>query len=317
MRGGFVAATEVVHVVGVSKKFGGAEAVSDLSLDVTNGQIFGLIGPSGSGKTTTIRLLVGVLTPDSGEIRVMGSDPRRFSTRQREHIGYSPQGFFLYPTLTVMENVRFVAGLFGVGWRKRRRRSREVLQLLELWDARTRMTRNLSGGMQRRLELACALVHDPTLLFVDEPTAGLDPVLRDKIWGFLRLLRSQGTTVFVTTQLIEEIQHCDNVAIMNRGRLAALGSPDALRRQAMQGEVVEVEIEDVTPDGLRAVRALPGVHNLRWTDTGRLQVVVDDAAHAAPAVTQALDGAGGVVTAVREYVPSFDEVFKRIVERNA
>lgn len=312
-----MAVTAVVRVAGVSKAFAGAEAVSDLSMDVAEGQIFGLIGPSGSGKTTTIRLLVGVLAPDRGEIQVMGSDPRHFSTRQRERIGYSPQGFFLYPTLTVMENVYFVAGLFGVGWRKRRRRAREVLQLLELWEARTRLTRHLSGGMQRRLELACALVHDPTLLFVDEPTAGLDPVLRDKIWQFLRLLRSQGTTVFVTTQLIEEIQHCDNVAIMNLGHLAALGSPEALRREAMQGEVVELETGDVTQEGLRAVRAQPGVHNLRWTDSGRLQVVVDDASHAAPAVTQALDAAGSTVTAVREYVPSFDEVFKRIVERSA
>jgi ABC-2 type transport system ATP-binding protein len=309
-----VAAASVVTLVDVSKKFGRAEAVAHLSLNVEQGQIFGLIGPSGSGKTTTIRLLVGVLKPDGGEIRVMGSDPRHFSTRQREQIGYSPQGFFLYPTLTVRENMRFVAGLFGVGWRKRRRRAREVLQVLELWDARDRLTRNLSGGMQRRLELACALVHDPTLLFVDEPTAGLDPLLREKIWAFLRSLRSQGTTVFVTTQLIEEIRHCDNVAIMNRGKLAALGSPDALRRQAMRGEVVEVAVENLTPDGLRQLRGLDGVNAVRWTDDGDLRVMVDDAAHASPLVTQMLATVGGKVTAVREYVPSFDEVFKRLVE---
>jgi ABC-2 type transport system ATP-binding protein len=312
-----VAAASVVTLAGVSKKFGQAEAVSDLSLDVAQGQIFGLIGPSGSGKTTTIRLVLGVLTPDDGEIRVMGSDPRHFSTRQRERIGYSPQGFFLYPTLTVKENLRFVAGLFGVGWRKRRRRIPEVLKLLELGDAGNRLTKNLSGGMQRRLELACALVHDPTLLFVDEPTAGLDPVLRTTIWEFLRQLRTQGTTVFVTTQLIEEIQHCDNVAIMNRGKLAALGSPDALRRQALKGEVVEVVVQNVSQEGLSRLRALEGVNAVRWSDDGALRVGVDDAAHATPAVTQTLSAAGAEVSAVREYVPSFDEVFTRIVERSA
>ncbi|MGI8916269.1 MAG: ATP-binding cassette domain-containing protein [Chloroflexota bacterium] len=312
-----MAAADIVTLAGVTKRFGSAEAVVDLSLEVAKGQIFGLIGPSGSGKTTTIRLLVGVLAPNDGEVRVLGCDPRRFTTRQREQIGYSPQGFFLYPTLTVKENMRFVAGLFGVGWRKRRKRIPEVLKILELDDAGNRLTRNLSGGMQRRLELGCALVHDPSLLFVDEPTAGLDPVLRETIWKFLRQLRSSGTTIFVTTQLIEEIQHCDNVAIMNHGKLAALGTPDALRREAMQGEVVEVVVANVTQEGLVRLRGLDGVHAVHWTDTGDLRVQVDDAAHATPAITAALSAAGADVTAVREYVPSFDEVFTRIVERSA
>jgi ABC-2 type transport system ATP-binding protein len=312
-----VAAASVVSLADVSKKFGSAEAVSHLGFDVAPGQVFGLIGPSGSGKTTTIRLLVGVLAPDDGEIRVMGSDPRRFTTRQRERIGYSPQGFFLYPTLTVKENMRFVAGLFGVGWRKRRKRIPEVLKTLELYDARNRLTKNLSGGMQRRLELGCALVHDPELLFVDEPTAGLDPVLRDTIWKFLQRLRSDGTTIFVTTQLIEEIQHCDNVAIMKEGKLAALGSPESLRREAMQGEVVEVAVQNVSQEGLGRLRSLQGVNGVRWTADGDLRVMVEDAAHATPAVTRTLTAAGADVTAVREYVPSFDEVFTRIVERSA
>ena len=312
-----MAAESVVSLADVSKKFGSAEAVAHHSFDVAPGQIFGLIGPSGSGKTTTIRLLVGVLAPDGGEVRVMGNDPRRFSTRQRERIGYSPQGFFLYPTLTVKENMRFVAGLFGVGWLRRRQRIPEVLKILELYDARNRLTKNLSGGMQRRLELGCALVHEPSLLFVDEPTAGLDPVLRDTIWKFLQHLRSGGTTIFVTTQLIEEIQHCDNVAIMNEGKLAALGSPESLRREAMHGEVVEVSVQNVTQEGLGRLRALEGVNAVRWTADGDLRVMVDDAAHATPAVTRTLTAVGADVTAVREYVPSFDEVFTKIVERSA
>ena len=304
----------VVSLAGVTKRFGDMEAVEDLSLQVTPGQIFGLIGPSGCGKTTTIRLIVGVLAPTEGEVRVLGSDPRRFSTRQREKIGYSPQGFFLYPTLTVLENVRFVARLFGVGWRQRRRRSREVLEFLELWDARDRMTRDCSGGMQRRLELACALVHDPTLLFVDEPTAGLDPVLRGKIWDFLHDLRERGTTVFVTTQLIEEIQHCDTVAIMNQGHLAALDTPNGLRRQAIRGEKVEVEVRDSDRVSLSQLRALEGVTTAHWVGDV-LEAIVDDASRAVPAITQALNAGGDNVEAVREVVPSFDEVFMKIVNQ--
>lgn len=305
--------TVVVEMTGVTKRFDHQDAVDHMDLAVEHGQIFGLIGPSGCGKTTSIRLMVGVLAPDEGEVRVFGADPRHFSTKQREQIGYSPQGFFLYPTLTVRENVRFVARLFGVGWRQRRRRTRAVLEFLEIWDARKRMTRHLSGGMQRRLELACALVHDPTLLFVDEPTAGLDPVLRDKIWNYLRTLRSQGTTIFVTTQLIEEIAHCDNVAIMNHGRVVATGSPADLRRQAMQGEVVEVEAPEFSRESLASLRQLAHVKKIGWNDEGALRVTVDDASRATPVVMADLQGRGVDVQTVREVVPSFDEVFKHIV----
>ena len=142
------------------------------------GTILGIIGPSGSGKTTTIRLLTGALAPDDGQVRVLGEDPRTFRRRTRERIGYMPQQFTLYADLTARENVDFVASLFGMLWRTRHRRTREVLQLVDLWDARGRRAGRLSGGMQRRLELASALVHDPDLLFLDEPTAGIDPILR-------------------------------------------------------------------------------------------------------------------------------------------
>jgi len=306
------AAAPIVELNQASKAFGGTVAVDRLSMAVAPGQVFGLIGPSGCGKTTTIRLLLGVLRPTSGSVAVMGSDPTHFSTRQREQIGYTPQGFFLYPTLTVYENMRFVAGLFGMGWWRRRTRIRQVLEFLELWDVRRRLARHLSGGMQRRLELACALVHEPTVIFVDEPTAGLDPVLRAKIWDLLRTLRDQGVTVFVTTQYIDEIEHCDNVGILDRGRLVAIGTPRALRRQAIGGEVVEVDAHDVSREAVTALRQLPSVKSIRWTDGG-LRVVVEDAAAATPAITETLQARGQVVEAVRPVVASFDDVFKRIV----
>jgi ABC-2 type transport system ATP-binding protein len=275
--------------------------------------VFGLIGPSGCGKTTTIRMLLGVLTPTSGSVSVMGKDPAHFGTTERERIGYTPQGFFLYPTLTVEENVRFVAGLFGMGWLQRRKRIRDVLEFFELGDVRKRMASKLSGGMKRRLQLACALVHRPTLLFVDEPTSGLDPVLRTKIWELLRSLRDQGVTVFVTTQYIDEIEHCDNVAILDHGRLVAIGTPEALRRKAVGGELVEVQADNVSREAVMALRELPAVKGIRWTDAGAMRVVVEDAASATPAITETLQERGQVVEAVRPVIASFDDVFKRIV----
>lgn len=307
------AATPIVELKQASKSFGDTTAVDQLTMAIAAGQIFGLIGPSGCGKTTTIRMLLGVLAPTAGSVEVMGQDPVHFSTSQRERIGYTPQGFFLYPTLTVYENVRFVASLFGMSWRARRRRVREVLEFLELWDARNRLGQHLSGGMKRRLELACALVHQPSLLFVDEPTAGLDPVLRNKIWTYLRTLRDQSTTVLVTTQYIDETEHCDNVAILNLGRLIAIGSPAALRRKAMGGEALEVVAEPMTPASIKILRSLPEVRGVGWTENGALRVVVDDAASATPLITETLTQGGQTVEAVRPVVPSFDEVFRRIV----
>ena len=176
-----------VVVDDVTMRFDDQLAVASISLVVPAGTILGLIGPSGAGKTTTIRLLTGALTPTSGTIRVLGEEPRAFRRQTRERLGYMPQSFTLYPDLTVRENVDFVGSLFGMMFPRRRRRTREVLGLLDLWDVRNRRAGRLSGGMQRRLELACALVHDPALLFLDEPTAGIDPLLRAQRLGRARI----------------------------------------------------------------------------------------------------------------------------------
>ncbi|HEX6656182.1 MAG TPA: ABC transporter ATP-binding protein, partial [Candidatus Limnocylindria bacterium] len=176
----------VIGLSNVSRRFGELWAVHELSMDVPAGTILGLIGPSGSGKTTTIRMLTGTLHPTSGRIRVLGEDPAQFTTRTREQIAYMPQSFSLYPDLTAGENVGFVASLYGFSWFGRRGRVKRALSLVDMWDKRGRLARSLSGGEQRRLELACAIVHEPTVLFIDEPTAGLDPMLRRSIWEELR-----------------------------------------------------------------------------------------------------------------------------------
>ncbi|HEV2951954.1 MAG TPA: ABC transporter ATP-binding protein, partial [Actinomycetota bacterium] len=233
-----------VVIDGVTKRFGDDTAVDGISLTVRTGTILGVIGPSGSGKTTTIRLLTGALAPTQGHMRVLGEDPRAFLRQTRERIGYMPQQFTLYPDLTARENVDFVASLFGMGWWTRHRRTREVLQLVDLWDVRGRRAGRLSGGMQRRLELASALVHDPDLMFLDEPTAGIDPILRVKVWDELHRLRDDGRTLLVTTQYVNEAEECDTVALISGGRLIALAVPDDLRREAVGGDVVEIEVSN-------------------------------------------------------------------------
>jgi ABC-2 type transport system ATP-binding protein len=223
---------------GVSREFDDVVAVRDLSLAVPSGKILGLIGPSGSGKTTTIRMLTGALHPTTGSVRVLGEDPTRFSRRTREKIGYLPQLSVLYPELTAWENVDFVAAVGGALLLHRMVRVRRVLHALDLWDARGRKVGDLSGGMQRRVALAAALVGEPDLLFLDEPTTGIDPILRESVWAELGRLRDAGRTILVTTQYVSEAEECDLVALVAEGRLIAFDTPEALRHQASGGEPV-------------------------------------------------------------------------------
>lgn len=188
----------------LTKEFAGVAAVSEVSLALPKGKIFGFIGPSGCGKTTTVRLMVGTYKPTSGEVTVLGRAPREFRRQERESIGYMPQQFVLYPDLTVRQNLNFAASLYGLGWRERRARQAAMLDLVELTEHAHKIAQNISGGMQRRLSLASTMMHDPELLFLDEPTAGVDPVLRNKFWDYFRALQERGHTLFITTQYVNE-----------------------------------------------------------------------------------------------------------------
>lgn len=303
----------IISARGLTRVFDERVAVDDVTFDVYPGTILGVVGPSGSGKTTTVRMLTGTLGRTSGEIRVLGEDPMGFSRRTRGRIAYMPQLFSLYEDLSAQENVGFVAALYGIGPFRRRALIRRALEMVDLTDARHRLARDLSGGMQRRLELACALVHSPDVLFIDEPTAGIDPVLRQSIWDELKQLREEGRTLLVTTQYVAEAEYCDRVALIVDGELVALDEPEALRQMVFGGDVLQVDTtRAVDPEVLSGVG---GVSNVRQTAPRQLMVTVQDAGSLTPRIIDSLRDAGVEVAGIEEHQPSFDEVFTGLVEQ--
>jgi len=307
------AAGPAAELRGAGRRFGSVIALDDFSLAVAPGSLVGIIGPSGAGKTTTVRLLTGGLRPTSGSVRVLGEDPRRLRAATRERIGFMPQSVSLYDDLTAAENLDFAGSLFGMFLPRRRRRIRAILDWLELEDARSRRAINLSGGMRRRLQLGCALIHEPELVFLDEPTGGIDPIVRAAIWTELRRLRDAGRTLIVTTQIVTEAERCDTVALIAEGRLLAHATPEALRREAFGGELLEVETSGIV-DAERLGR-LPEIDEVRQVAPRRLVLVARDAASATPAVVSALEATGISVTSIQTTRPSFDEVFVRLINR--
>ena len=302
-----------VEMIEATRTFGDVTALRDATLRVEAGTILGIIGPSGAGKTTCVRLMTGGIAATSGTVRVLGEDPQHFSRRTRERLGYMPQQFTLYPDLTARENVSFMASLYGLLWMKRSRQVRKVLDVVDLWDVRNRRAGQLSGGMQRRVELATALVHDPAILFLDEPTAGIDPLLRARVWDELHRRRDGGTTLVVTTQYVNEAEECDVVALIAEGRVVALAPPEELRHRALGGHAIEVVT--VAPFDPTALTALPEVLEVRRTGDRNFLAMVDDAGSAMPVVHEAVASSGGAVESAREYRPSFDDVFAALLEQ--
>jgi ABC-2 type transport system ATP-binding protein len=296
--------------------FEGDHGVHDLDLEIPAGTIFGFIGPSGSGKTTAVRLLTGALRPDSGKVRVLGADPLRFSTAQRTRLGYMPQLSVLYPDLTVEENLRYFASISGMSWR-RKERIDEVLEFVELDDHRDKKVSEISGGMRRRLSLAAALVHRPEVVFLDEPTAGIDPVLRRKFWDRFRQLADDGRTLFVTTQYVGEAAYCDRVGVLADGRLLEDDTPEGLRRGAFGGEILDVEFGAIPDDALVAALASAiGAVSTQRVSAIAVRLVVDDASRSLPDLLSWCAERDVSVESAEQSVPSFDDVFVEMVEKH-
>ncbi|GAB4193494.1 MAG: ABC transporter ATP-binding protein [Roseiflexaceae bacterium] len=307
----------VIDARRLGKTFGSTAVLRDLSLCVEPGTLFGLIGPSGSGKTTTVQLCCGHLRPSAGELTVLGETPTRFSASARRRLGYLPQQFVLHPDLTVEQNVHFAAGLYGLPEWRCRAEVRALLEWLDLWDARQRPARRTSGGMQRRIALAAALIHAPDLLFADEPTANLDPILRLRIWQRFRAFGAAGRTLLITTQYIDEAEYCDRVGLMYDGALIAQGQPEELRRAAFGGDVLRLTLG---PEGTTVapaqLLALPDIRLAERQPDGALRLVVASAAQALPLLLAHLDQAGARVETAAQERPTFDEVFIRLIEQH-
>jgi ABC-2 type transport system ATP-binding protein len=309
--------SEVICARNLQKEFGNEFSVKDLSFEIARGTIFGFIGPSGSGKTTTIRLLTGTYKPTSGEVRVLGQSPARFTRRIREQIGYMPQLFFLYPHLSVWENMNFVASLYGMRLTNRRR-LHELLELVELQDHKNKLVRDLSGGMRRRLSLAATLVQGPELIFLDEPTAGIDPVLRNKFWAYFRKIREDGRTFFITTQYVGEVTYCDLVGVMDEGRLLMVDTPEGIRYRVYGGNVVDLETtHPVEWEKIGQIEGLPFVKDkVKVLSEQHFQLVVDQARRDIPDLMEWCGQHGIEVDTIEEYLPPFDDVFVHLIERS-
>jgi ABC-2 type transport system ATP-binding protein len=306
----------VIACEDLSKTFGKTSVVSNLSLRLGAGVIFGLIGPSGCGKTTTVRLLTGLYEPSTGSATLNGTPATRLTHRQRQRLGYLPQIPALFPELSLRENLGFHASMYGLKLR-RRHRLKELLDWVELTEHQDKRVREVSGGMQRRLALAASFVHDPPVMFLDEPTAGIDPILRAKFWERFREMREEGRTLLVTTQYVGEAAYCDIVGLLSDGELLMLDTPDNLRRAAYEGEVVDVELsERVQVADLAPVAALSIVIGQpEEVEPRRWRIVVREADGAEEIIRDTLQQAGLSVVEIDEHIVEFDEAFVRIIER--
>ncbi|MFO7716403.1 ATP-binding cassette domain-containing protein [Desulfosarcina sp.] len=304
---------DAVYLENVVKKFGDFTAVDDISLSVARGEIFGFLGPNGAGKSTTIRMLCGLLTPTSGTARVLGLDILSQAEKIKAKLGYMSQRFSLYEDLRAEENMRFFGGIYGLGDSECRRRIQEVLDVTGLSDRRQHMTRDLPGGIKQRLALGCALLHRPSIIFLDEPTSGVDPATRRNFWDLIYDLAERNVTVFVTTHYMEEAEYCNRIGLINHGRLIAAGTPQQLKQHHLEGEIYEVETDDV----LAAVETVAGIHGvLDAAVFGRsMHVRLNNIYAAENTLRKCLADSGLGATRIRTIQPTLEDVFVALVSQ--
>jgi ABC-2 type transport system ATP-binding protein len=302
-----------VEVHDLVKRFGSFVAVDHVSLEVRRGEIFGFLGPNGAGKSTTIRMLCGLLTPSEGTARVGGFDVATEPEAIKRSIGYMSQKFSLYDDLEVGENIDFFSGIYGVPEDRRAARRDYVLKMSGLEERRHSMTRLLAGGWKQRLALGCAILHEPPILFLDEPTSGVDPIARRDFWELIYQLSEAGHTIFVSTHYMDEAEYCHRLALMYRGKIIALGAPAELKRSLTGHHLLALETSD--PRG--ALKALDGFDGVRDVAVfgGGLHVTVDNADAAVPQIRERLGSLEIEVHSLESIEPSMEDVFVAMIER--
>ena len=300
----------MLKCIEISKEFGGLEALKKVDLTVHENEIAGLVGPNGSGKSTTIRMLCGILSPTSGQGQVAGHDIFREPEEIKKSIGYMSQKFSLYDDLTVEENINFFSGIYSVPGSRKEARKNWALEMAGLKEKRGALTKALPGGFKQRLALGCAILHEPPILFLDEPTSGVDPVSRRNFWALIYDLARGGTTIFVTTHYMDEADYCDRLALIYRGKIIAEGAPNELRSKYMTRDVLEIEAEPL----VNAMEALEqqGIETAVFGSL--LHATVENAEVSIPTIRNVLGEAKITVAKIEKIIPSLEDVFVTLIE---
>jgi ABC-2 type transport system ATP-binding protein len=301
-----------VEVKDLVKRFGDFYAVDHISFEVSRGEIFGFLGPNGAGKSTTIRMLCGLLSPTSGQATVGGFDIATQAETLRNHIGYMSQKFSLYDDLSVEENIDFFSGIYRVPRAQRQERKEYVLRMAGLQDRRSSMTRILPGGWKQRLALGCAILHQPPILFLDEPTSGVDPIARRGFWSLIYQLSDAGHTIFVSTHYMDEAEYCHRLALMYRGKIIALGTPPALKKQLQSHALMNLDSSDPL-ESMKTLEKQEGVLGVAVFGGG-LHVTVQNPETAGPHIRQALTDRGIRIRRLESIQPSMEDVFVAVIE---
>ena len=301
-----------VTVENLEKRFGDFQAVNKVSFQVKRGEIFGFLGPNGAGKSTTIRMLCGILAPTAGKATVIGFDVFREAEQIKSHIGYMSQKFSLYEDLTVEENIDFYSGIYRIPKEDKKARKDWVIKMSGLEEHRNSLTAILPGGWRQRLALGCALLHKPPVIFLDEPTSGVDPISRRNFWDLIYQLAAEGVTVFVTTHYMDEAEYCDRLAMIYRGELVAIGTPDELKSRYMNADILNLEC----PDPFKMLQVVTGISVIKEAALfGRgLHLTVEDSEAAMPMIATALQAQKADYTRLEKIRPSLEDVFVAIIE---
>ena len=306
-----------IEVRDLTKRFGAFTAVDRVSFSVKRGEIFGFLGANGAGKSTTIRMLCGLLQPTSGSATIGGFDLATETDQVKQAIGYMSQRFSLYDDLTVEQNIRFFGGVYGLDEEQLRRRMDWVLGMADLRGREGSLTRTLSGGWKQRLALGCAILHEPQIVFLDEPTGGVDPISRRNFWELINHLSSDGVTVLVTTHFLDEAEYCNDIILINAGQLIASGSPTELKTEHIRTPLLEVSVDEgEIVEALEVVRTEPWATETSVFGT-RLHVMVEDEERGRRAITEILSKNGMRVGTIERIVPSLEDVFLYLLDRYA